>query len=127
MEPPKELMNTQPMSNKGCRTNIGAHADDAASKADIGALTTGTATTRPILVARIHGPADNVVDGLADHQGLGHTRLDIENSAGLPEQSHEYGILVVVLANPGHIGHTRFEPLIPSEGHWERRSEQHPP
>lgn len=109
------IVSTIPRNGRGYGTDISAHADDAASEANISALTSGTATTRPILVARIHGPADDVIDGFTDHQSLGHTRLDVENSTSLSEQSHEHRVLLVILANPGHIGHTRFEPLLLSE------------
>lgn len=103
------------ISNEEHYTDVGTNTDYAASKTDVSALSTRTATTRPILVAGIHSPADDVIDRLAHHQTLGHTRLDVEDSTRLPEQSHKYGVLLVVLANPGYISHTRLKPLWPSE------------
>lgn len=115
MEPPDEHISPSIKGDNRHPTNIGTNADYAASKADVSALTARTATTRPVLVAGIHGPADDVIDRLADHQALGHARFDVEDRARLAEQSYEYGVLLVVFAYPRYISHTRLEALIPSE------------
>ena len=92
-------------------TNICAHSDDAASESNIGALTSGTATARPVLVSRIESTPNDVVHGFTNHQTLRHARLDVKHGAGFTKQRGQHRVLFVVLSEPGDITHRRLEPF----------------
>lgn len=100
--------------NQVPHTDIGPHTDDASSEADHGALAARAATARPVLIARVDGAPDDVVDRLADHQRLRHAGLDVEHGARLAQESHHDGLLGVILAQPGDVAHGGFVALSPS-------------
>lgn len=93
-------------------TNVSPHSNHASSNTNHSTFTPRAPTARPVLVARVKGSPDDIIDSLTDHQCLRHTRLGVEDSASFPQERDEDGLACVVFAEPGDIAHGRFEALL---------------
>lgn len=92
-------------------TDISSHADDTSSEAHHGALAARAASAGPKRVPRVDSPPNHIVDGLANHERLRHTGLDIKYSASFTKQMCENGIFGVVFSDPANVPHVSFVAL----------------
>lgn len=95
----------------GQPTNISANSHDTPAESDNRTLTTAAPAGRPILVKRVRGAAEDVVDGLAHHQALRDASLDVEHGTRLLQHGDDDGVLLVNLADPAGEAHRRVEAL----------------
>jgi hypothetical protein len=86
-------------------TDISPHANDASSGTHHSTLAARAPSTGPVWVPRIHSPPNDVVDGLADHERLWDTGLDVKHSTGFTKQMREDRIFPVVLSDPSDVPH----------------------
>lgn len=92
-------------------TDVSSYTERSAADTDHGSLTARAAATRPVLVSGVEGPADDIVDRLADHQGLGNASLDVEDGTGLAQERRQNRLFGIILAQPADIRHAVLDAL----------------
>lgn len=91
-------------------SDIAADAPGAAPEHDEGGLAAGAPAAGELAVARVHGAAEGVVDGLGDHHGGRDVGLDVEDGAGPAQEVREHRLVRRRVADVRREAHGRVEP-----------------